>query len=111
MKWIQLTTESQLQELIVRSRDIPQVIFKYSRQCSLSDWVRNSFQRQKTPLNIDFYFLDLIPFRSISNKVAERFSVKHESPQVLLIKNGECIYEESHLAIRMDEIILQCMAL
>jgi len=55
----------------------------------------------------DFHYLDLIKYRSLSNKIAEDFSVNHESPQVLLIKNTECVYEESHSGIDMAEIAEQ----
>jgi bacillithiol system protein YtxJ len=54
---------------------------------------------------MDFYFLDLIAYRAISDKIAEDFDVWHESPQVLVIRNGKCIYEESHLSIRMELIL------
>lgn len=65
---------------------------------------KSRLEKADTPEGIDFYYLDLITYRSVSNKVAEYFKVYHESPQVLLIKNGECIYDESHSGIRMDEI-------
>lgn len=50
------------------------------------------------------YYLDLIAHRNVSNELAERFSVHHESPQILLIKNGECILDASHLDISIEEI-------
>jgi bacillithiol system protein YtxJ len=62
-------------------------------------------QKVAQPSDIDFYFLDLIAYRSISNKISEVFNVYHESPQVLVIKDGECIYDESHLSISMNEIV------
>jgi bacillithiol system protein YtxJ len=46
----------------------------------------------------------LIAFRSLSNKIAEDLNVYHESPQILLLQNGECVYDESHMAIRMDDL-------
>lgn len=110
MKWIELTELEMLDEIIKKSAETPQLIFKYSSRCSLSDMIRERLERKSAPGGIDFYFLDLIRYRGISNHVAERFKVRHESPQVLLIKNGECVYEESHTAIRMDEIIAQTMA-
>ena len=54
--------------------------------------------------NGDFFYLDLLSYRQLSNKIAQIFSVPHESPQILLIKNGECIYEESHLGITADDL-------
>ena len=65
------------------------------------------FERAEAPDFIDFYYLDLLNYRSISSTIAEKFQVHHESPQVLLIKNGECIYDESHYGIMMDELVEQ----
>ncbi|MGZ5255530.1 MAG: monothiol bacilliredoxin BrxC family protein, partial [Flavitalea sp.] len=55
------------------------------------------------PENINLYFLDLLRFREISNAIADVFDVYHQSPQLLLIKNGECIYETSHGEISAEE--------
>ena len=107
MKWIPLTTESQLQEIIDLSKNTPQVIFKHSTTCSISNMAFSRFERAEAPDNIDFYYLDLLNFRPLSAAIAEKFQVHHESPQVLLIKNGECTYDESHYGIMMDEIIEQ----
>ena len=54
--------------------------------------------------DIAAYYLDIIALRDISNHLAERFSVWHEPPQLLLIKNGECTYDASHLDITVDEL-------
>lgn len=110
MKWIYLTADTQLQDIIEKSAHTPQVIFKYSGRCSISDVAKTRLERKTAPALVDFYLLDVIEHRSLSNKIASRFGVHHESPQVLLIKNAECIYDESHLGIRMDEIAAQSMA-
>lgn len=107
MNWIELKSEGQLDELKERSAGRYQLIFKYSYRCSLSTIIKNRLEKSTVPENVDFYFLDLITHRNISNKIAEDFAVYHESPQVLLIKDGECIYDESHSGIDMDEIVLQ----
>ena len=98
-------TETQLTEIMEKSAEIPQVIFKYSSRCSLSDLVRDRLERNSKLPQMEFYFLDLIAHRALSDMVARTFKVHHESPQVLVIRNGECIYDESHLGIRMDDII------
>lgn len=105
MHWIHLTDEEQLKQIISNSQNRPQVIFKHSTRCSISSVALQRLQKVDQPNDIDFYFLDLIAYRSLSNKIAEVFKVHHESPQVLVIKDGDCIYDESHLAISMDEII------
>jgi bacillithiol system protein YtxJ len=104
MNWIPLTTEDQLVLIKEKSFSIPQVIFKHSTRCSTSSMVLNRLERAEAPATIDFYYLDLLAHRNISNKIAEDFQVYHESPQVLLIRNGECVYDESHMAITMDEL-------
>jgi bacillithiol system protein YtxJ len=107
MKWIPLKTETQLEELLKRSETRPQLIFKYSSRCSLSDMIKERLEMEETPPGIDFHFLDLIRYRSLSNKIAEDLSAHHQSPQILLVKNKECIFEESHMGIRMDDILTQ----
>jgi bacillithiol system protein YtxJ len=104
MNWIQLTDATQLQEIKEKSKAKPQVIFKHSTRCSISSMAKGRLERSTPPHEADFYYLDLITYRSISNKVAEEFKVYHESPQVLVIKNGQCTYDESHASISMDEI-------
>lgn len=67
-------------------------------------------EREQPVDNTSFYYLDILRYRAVSNKVAEDFHVHHESPQVLVIRNGECIYEESHNGINMREINEQVTA-
>ncbi len=107
MNWISLTSEEQLSQLKEKSVTVPQVIFKHSTRCSISSMVLDRLERSTPPAAADFHFLDLIAHRNISNKIAEIFDVSHESPQVLIIKNGECVYDESHMGIRMDEVAEQ----
>jgi bacillithiol system protein YtxJ len=104
MNWIDLTSEKELKQLVEKSHDKPQVIFKHSSRCGISAMAKSRLERSIAPSNADFYFLDLINYRNLSNKVASDFNVYHESPQILIIKKGECIYDESHTAITMIEI-------
>ena len=105
MNWISITDINQLQQIQQQSYQRPQVIFKHSTRCSISSMVLKRLERESVPDSMDFYFLDLIKNRSISNSVSEMFDVYHESPQILLIKNGGCVYDESHYAISMDSLI------
>lgn len=104
MKWIELKSNNQIKEIIEKSKAKPQVIFKHSTRCSISAMAKGRLERSLAPGNADFYFLDLITYRNISNQVSSEFDVFHESPQILVIKNGECVYDESHGSITMDEI-------
>lgn len=105
MHWIHLTDEEQLRQIQTRSQTRPQVIFKHSTRCSISAVALQRLQKVSQPADIDFYFLDLLAYRSLSSKIADVFKVPHESPQVLLIRDSECVYEESHMGISMNEIL------
>jgi bacillithiol system protein YtxJ len=108
MNWIPITDENMIDEIITTSREMMCLVFKHSNSCEISHiskWrLENSWTLPATEVRL--YFLDLLKYRPISNKIAEVFNVYHESPQVLLIRNGECIYESSHLDINTEEIEL-----
>lgn len=104
MDWKVLREENELEEIVKKSQTTPQVIFKHSTRCSISSVAKGRLERSKVPPGADFYYLDLISYRNISNKIAGMFNIHHESPQVLVIKNGECIYDESHMGINMGDI-------
>ena len=105
MHWIHLTNEEQLKQIASKSQNKPQVIFKHSTRCSISAVALQRLQKVSQPAGIDFYFLDLLSYRPLSNKIADVFKVPHQSPQVLIIKEGKCVYEESHMGISMHEIL------
>ena len=107
MNWIPLKSEDEVFEIIEKSNSKSQVIFKHSTRCSISSMAKSRLERSAFPDNADFYYLDLIAHRNISNKVAEEFNVFHESPQILVIKNGSCVYDESHAAINMSDVTEQ----
>ena len=110
MNWKIISDENQLEEIRQKSFERPQVIFKHSTRCSISSVAKSRLDRSSDPEGMDFYYLDLIRYRSISNRISELFDVHHESPQILLIKNGECTYDESHLSISIDEVKQQAIA-
>lgn len=107
MNWNTLSSAEQLAAIKAASFQQAQLIFKHSTRCSISTMVLNRLEKSEQPAHIHFHYLDLLAYRPLSNQIAEDFSVYHESPQVLLIKNGECVYDESHHGINMDEITEQ----
>lgn len=109
MNWKPLIDAAGLEEIKQKSSEKAQAIFKHSTRCSISSMAKNRLERGTPAENVDFNFLDLIKHRDLSQKIAQDFSVNHESPQILLIKNGECIYDESHTGISMDEIAEQAV--
>lgn len=99
--FIDLTDSSQLDTISELSETKPQIIFKHSTRCGVSRMVFNTFKKEN-PLQgnqADVYYLDLIAHRDISNEIAQRFKVNHESPQLLVIKNGNVVAHESHGSI------------
>ena len=97
--WIPLTGMHQLEE--INTSENPVIIFKHSTRCGISTMVLRKFERNFEIDNnqLKMYFLDLIAYRSISNKIASDYDVRHESPQLLLIKNGKAIAHNSHSGI------------
>ncbi len=84
------------------------LIFKHSTRCSISSTALNRFERNWKDVyntSIKLLYLDLIVNREASNAIAEHYKVTHESPQVLLILNGKCIYNTSHLDINVNELL------
>lgn len=109
MGWISLEQIQQLDQINTASAQKPQLIFKHSTRCSISAMAKSRLYKNALPEGIDFYYLDLINHRDISNQIASMYGVRHESPQVLLIKNGQCVYNESHSGIYMDDIVAEAM--
>lgn len=107
MNWNILQEEGQLEEIREKSKERAQVIFKHSTRCGISSVAKNRLDKSDQPEGVDFYYLDLIRYRGLSSRVSEVFQVHHESPQVLVIRQGECVYDESHLSISMDVIALE----
>jgi bacillithiol system protein YtxJ len=107
MNWIPLENLEQLSN--IANAQGYSVIFKHSTRCSVSMMAKKRFEFDwaAIPEGTPVYFLDLISYRDVSNKIAEQFQVHHESPQMLLIKNGECIYETSHGEISAEDLAEQ----
>lgn len=106
INWIPLTDLGQLTEIIETSEEKPVVIFKHSTRCSISRMALKQFENE-FDLTLDqftIYFLDLLAYRDISNAISLRFKVVHQSPQLLLIKNGESVYQVSHSDIEAADL-------
>lgn len=105
MNWNNLTSDSQLATIKAESAQQPVLIFKHSTRCSISAMALSRMERNwDDAAGIKPYYLDLIANRPVSNQIVDVFGVEHESPQVLLIQNGECIYDASHMSISFDAL-------
>ncbi len=98
LPWIPLNELAQIDYIKKKSAITPQVIFKHSTRCGISSMVQRQFIRDYnfSENQLDLYYLDLLSFREISNQVAEQFQVFHQSPQLIVIRNGEMVAHASH---------------
>jgi bacillithiol system protein YtxJ len=106
-EWVALTDKEQLNEIIRESDALPVIIYKHSTRCGLSSITKNTLDKGWDDLQprAKLYFLDLIRYREISTLVAERFRVRHQSPQILIIKNGRSVFDASHHNINVETIL------
>lgn len=103
VNWIPLTDISQLDEIVENSKDKTIGIFKHSIRCSISRFALKQFESEyNLEDKVDLYFLDLLNYREVSNEIAIRFQVEHQSPQLILIKNGVAVYNASHSEIQAE---------
>ncbi len=105
-KYKALETMEQLDEIDRLSQEKTIVLFKHSTRCSIS---RFALKRFETEFNfseeqIDWYLLDLLNHRDISNEIAHRYDIMHQSPQILVIKNGQAVYHDSHDGIDANDL-------
>lgn len=108
MQWTALTRIDQLAAIDTLSNDKPVLLLKHSTQCSLSaaalDRLEEAWTTADDAARTAFY-LDLLSYRAVSNAIAEHYGIEHESPQVLVIRNGRCVYHTSHRAISYPDTI------
>jgi bacillithiol system protein YtxJ len=107
MNWISLESPEQLSG--IKQKQGYSIIFKHSTRCSISLMAKRRFEMDggNLPENLPIYFLDLIKYRDISNQIAQDFQVYHQSPQLLLIKDGECVLDQSHSGISLEEALAE----
>lgn len=107
VEWIELTDLAELANIREASKSKPQILFKHSTRCSISSMALTRFEREGVELNelADLHYLDLITYRPISNAIAEETGVEHQSPQCIVLKNDEVIYQSSHSSISAQAII------
>lgn len=106
MNWNEINSIEDIERIKKQSHDTPCLLFKHSTRCNISAIAKYRLESDWAfaPEMVTPWFLDLIRYRDVSNYIADTFQVHHESPQVLLIVNGECIYDASHLDIGTNEI-------
>lgn len=104
--WKEITDIKMLEEISQGSSERPAAILKHSTSCGISRMVLRQFEKDYDidPEKVDLYFLDLLRYREISNKIASKFNVPHESPQLIILKEGKVVHDASHGAITSESL-------
>jgi bacillithiol system protein YtxJ len=108
MKWNELNNIEQLAIIDRESTAQKILILKHSTRCSISSAALARLERKWKDENSEAlkpYYLDLLAHRDISNAIAERYNIMHESPQALIIENGKCIFSQTHMEINVDDLM------
>lgn len=103
-----LNENNQLNEIDLKSNSKIQVIYKHSTQCGISmmtDRTLNKELKEISTDSMDVYYLDLLRYRDLSSTISMRYNVEHESPQILIIKEGKCIYDASHSDVSLQKAL------
>lgn len=103
--WNQPQTEGEIDE-ILKISDKPQVIYKHSYRCSISLIAKRSIESGMDSLlgQADFYLVDVVANRSVSEIIAKKIGVRHESPQIILVQKGKPFWQASHGGVRIDAL-------
>ena len=108
MNWNILNSIDQLSEIDEKSKSKTQILFKHSTRCSVSSFAKKILESEyNASMNeqVDVYYLDLISFRDVSNGIADRYNVEHQSPQLLVIKDGVSVFNSSHSDVSFEKAL------
>nr|MBS0037422.1 bacillithiol system redox-active protein YtxJ [Saprospiraceae bacterium] len=99
--WENITDLKILKAAHDRSNDQPVYLFKHSTRCGISSHAKSELQEwhRKNINKAEVYYLDLIAYRSISNQISENYRIPHQSPQIIVLVNGEAVHALSHSSI------------
>ena len=105
-RWIVLESDEVLEQILIDQSDKPIVLYKHSITCGISAAVKKDLKKKWSfdKDEFSFYYLDLINHRDLSNKIEQRLNVQHESPQIIVVRNGKVLYHASHGNISMKKI-------
>ncbi len=104
--WKTIESEEEFYRAIDSSNEKPVVIFKHSTRCGISSAAKRRLSSEFHLIkdDIDFYYLDLIKYRAVSNLIADNLSVMHQSPQIILVKNKKAVIQSAHEGVSISAI-------
>jgi len=107
MEWYKITDSGDIDQVVNDSFAQPVLVYKHSPICGLSS---NALQKLEKGWNaleakkLKPYFVDVVAQRPLSQGIAQRFKIMHQSPQVLLIRDGICVYDIAHFEISVKDL-------
>ncbi|HIP31651.1 MAG TPA: bacillithiol system redox-active protein YtxJ [Crocinitomicaceae bacterium] len=105
LPWEQVTSVEQINEILRNVGETPVLLFKHSTRCSISSMALNGFERNwNNEVDCKLYFIDLLKHRDVSNEIATLTGVIHQSPQCIVVKGSEIVYDATHTAIDAKRI-------
>ncbi|MGV3696442.1 bacillithiol system redox-active protein YtxJ [Flavobacterium sp.] len=105
MNWNVLESMAALNAAETESFEKPIAIFKHSTRCHISKMALRQFENEfDSEENVSPYFVDLLSHRDISNEIAARYQVMHQSPQLIVIKDGKAVFNTSHENIDAEKL-------
>jgi bacillithiol system protein YtxJ len=104
--WQVLESPEHLEAAIALSHEKPVALFKHSTRCGISAHAKHRLESNWTfsPEELEFFYLDLIACRPVSNQIAEQLRVVHQSPQLILLRHGKAVYDASHHSIEVKTL-------
>lgn len=106
IRWIPLTELSSVDRVLDESFTKDQIVFKHSPRCSISVMALEKLENAEDVPDLDFYIIDVVQNREVSLYLADKIDLIHQSPQLIQLRNAECIMDRSHWQVEMNEIMV-----
>lgn len=97
---VELDSLEKFDALVARSGELPVLIVKHSATCGISAGVYNRLSNLNAEINLVVVQYN----RDVSNAIEEQTGVRHQSPQALILRNGEVVYSASHYSITPEAL-------
>jgi bacillithiol system protein YtxJ len=106
MKITALSTAAELDAAVAASAGRPLLLLKHSLTCGTSAYAHEEFEDFLSEAGppVDACVVHVQSGRAVSNAIAERFGIRHQSPQLFLIVDGRVVWHASHHRITRREI-------
>jgi len=99
-KFFKIDNKETLDKLITDSQTTPIVIFKHSTSCGISSAAYREMEKLEAPVNL----LEVQSARDVSREIADRTGIRHETPQVIVLKDGKAVWDASHFDVKAGAV-------